>query len=38
MMRDRLAHVIQLREKGRAKQDHSILEEARTLLLELVVA
>jgi len=38
MMRDRLAHVIQLREKGRAKQDQSILEEARTLLLELVVA
>jgi len=38
MMRDRLAHVIQLREKGRAKQDRSILEEARTLLLELVVA
>ena len=37
-MRDRLAHVIQLREKGRAKQDRSILEEARTLLLELVVA
>jgi tetratricopeptide (TPR) repeat protein len=38
MMRDRLAQVIQLREKGRAKQDQSILEEARTLLLELVVA
>jgi tetratricopeptide (TPR) repeat protein len=38
MMRDRLAHVIQLCEKGRAEQDQSILEEARTLLLELVVA
>jgi tetratricopeptide (TPR) repeat protein len=38
MMRDRLAHVIQLREKGRAQQERSILEEARTLLLELVVA
>jgi len=38
MMRDRLAEVIQLREKGRAQQDQSILEEARTLLLELVVA
>jgi tetratricopeptide (TPR) repeat protein len=38
MMRDRLAHAIQLREKGRAKQDQCILEEARTLLLELVVA
>ena len=37
-MRDGLAHVIQLREKGRAKQDQSILEQARTLLLELVVA
>jgi tetratricopeptide (TPR) repeat protein len=38
MMRDRLAEVIQLREKGRAQQDQSILEQARTLLLELVVA
>jgi tetratricopeptide (TPR) repeat protein len=38
MRRDRLAHAIHLREKGRAKQDQSILEEARTLLLELVVA
>lgn len=38
MIRDRLAEVIELREMGRAKQDQSILEEARTLLLELVVA
>jgi tetratricopeptide (TPR) repeat protein len=38
MKRDRLAHAIQLREKGRAQQDQSILEEARTLLLELVAA
>jgi hypothetical protein len=38
MMRDRLAHAIQLRETGRAKQDQSILETARTLLLELVGA
>jgi tetratricopeptide (TPR) repeat protein len=38
MMRDRLAHVIELREKGRANQDQSLLEEARTLLLELVAA
>jgi tetratricopeptide (TPR) repeat protein len=37
-MRDHLADVIQLREKGRAQQDQSILEEARKLLLELVVA
>ena len=37
-MRDRLADIIQLREKGRAKQDQSVLEEARTLLLELVIA
>jgi len=37
-MRDRLAHAIQLREKGRAKQDQSILEKAQTLLLELVGA
>ena len=38
MMRDRLAHATQLREKGRANQDQCILEEARTLLLELVAA
>jgi tetratricopeptide (TPR) repeat protein len=38
MMRDRLAEAIQLRETGRAKQDQAILEEARTLLLELVAA
>jgi hypothetical protein len=37
-MRDRLAEAIQLRETGRAKQDQAILEEARTLLLELVAA
>jgi hypothetical protein len=35
MMRDRLT---ELRETGRAKQDQAILEEARTLLLELVAA
>jgi tetratricopeptide (TPR) repeat protein len=38
MMRDRLAEAIQLREEGRAKQDRAILEEARTLLLDLVSA
>jgi tetratricopeptide (TPR) repeat protein len=38
MLRDRLAEAIQLREMGRAKQDQAILEEARTLLLELVAA
>ena len=38
LMRDRLAEAIQLRETGRAKQDQAILEEARTLLLELVAA
>jgi tetratricopeptide (TPR) repeat protein len=38
MMRDRLEHAIQLREKGRGEQDQSILEEARTLLLALVAA
>jgi tetratricopeptide (TPR) repeat protein len=37
-MRDRLTEAIQLRETGRAKQDQAILEEARTLLLELVAA
>ena len=38
MMRDRLAEAIQLREAGRAKQDQAMLEEARTLLLDLVAA
>ena len=38
MMRDRLAEAIQLRETGRAKQDQAMLEEARTLLLDLVAA
>src|SRR5258706_5562368 len=38
MMRDRLAEAIQLRETGRAKQDQAMLEEARTLLLELAAA
>jgi len=38
MVRDRLAEAIQLRETGRAKQDQAMLEEARTLLLELAAA
>ncbi len=38
MIRDRLAEAIQLRETGPAKQDQAILEEARTLLLELATA
>jgi tetratricopeptide (TPR) repeat protein len=38
MIRDRLAEAIQLRETGRAKQDRAILEEARTLLLQLAAA
>jgi tetratricopeptide (TPR) repeat protein len=38
MTRDRLAAAIQLREAGRAKQDQTILEEARTVLLELHAA
>jgi len=38
MMRERLAEAIQRREEGRTKQDQAILEEARTLLLELVAA
>ena len=38
MTRDRLAEAIQLRETGRAKQDQAILQEARTLLLELHTA
>ena len=37
-MQDRLAKAIQLRETGRAKQDQTMLEEARTILLELVAA
>ncbi len=36
--RDRLAEAIQLREAGRAAQDQAILQEARTLLLELSAA
>lgn len=38
MLRERLAEAIQLRETGRASQDQTILEEARSLLLELVAA
>ena len=38
MMRDRLAEAIQLRETGRARQDRAMLEEARTLLLDLAAA
>ena len=38
MMRDRLAEAIQLRETGRARQDQAMLEEARTLLLDLAAA
>jgi tetratricopeptide (TPR) repeat protein len=38
MIRDRLAEAIQLRETGRARQDRAMLEEARTLLLELAAA
>jgi tetratricopeptide (TPR) repeat protein len=38
MTKDRLAEAIELREAGRAKQDQAILEEARTLLLELHAA
>ncbi|GCE50886.1 tetratricopeptide repeat protein [Thermosporothrix hazakensis] len=37
-MRERLAEAIQLRETGRAKQDQAILEQAKTLLLELAEA
>ena len=37
-MRDRLAEAIHLRETGRAKQDQAMLEEARTLLLDLAAA
>ena len=38
MRRDRLAEAIQLRETGRARQDQAMLEEARTLLLDLAAA
>ena len=38
MIRERLAEAIILREAGRAKQDPAILEEARTLLLDLAAA
>jgi tetratricopeptide (TPR) repeat protein len=37
-MRERLIEAIQLRETGRARQDQVMLEQARTLLLELAVA
>jgi len=37
-MQERLAEAIQLRETGRARQDQAILEQARTLLLELAAA
>lgn len=38
MMRDRVTEAIQLRETGRARQDQAMLEEARTLLLDLAAA
>lgn len=38
MLRDHLQEAIQLRETGRARQDQTILEQARTLLLELHAA
>lgn len=38
MMRDRLAEAIRLRETGRARQDQAILEQARSLLLDLAAA
>ena len=37
-MRERVAQAIRLREEGRAKQDQAILQEARTLLLDLGAA
>src|SRR5205807_7963594 len=37
-MRERVAEAIRLREAGRARQDQAMLEEARTLLLELSAA
>ncbi|MBL0385280.1 tetratricopeptide repeat protein [Tumebacillus sp. ITR2] len=36
MMRERLDQAIQLREEGRAKQDQTILEQARTQLFDLL--
>jgi hypothetical protein len=38
MLQARIAEAIQLRETGRAKQDLEILEQARTILLDLAVA
>lgn len=38
MMREQLAEAIQLRETGRARQDEAMLEQARTLLLNLNAA
>ena len=38
MMRDRLAEAIRLRETGWARQDEAMLEQARTLLLDLAAA
>ena len=38
MLQARLAEAIQLRETGRAKQDLEILEQARTILLDLAAA
>ena len=38
MMREQLAEAIQLRETGRARQDEAMLEQARTLLLDLAAA
>lgn len=37
-MQERLARAIQLRETGRSRQDQAMLEDARTLLLELADA
>lgn len=38
MLQTRLAEAIQLRERGRANQDLEILEQARTILLDLAAA
>ena len=38
MMQDRLAEAMHLRETGRARQDQAMLEQARTLLLDLAAA
>lgn len=38
MERERLAEAIKLREAGRASQDEAVLEQARTMLLELAAA